>query len=189
MRSKLAVSAVVAALVLCGASVSRADKGSGKGKKTTDAEVVPDSVNRQFQWEEKVVGPKDKGVDHKKIAAMQEQARREDAAKKKEPPKKQGRAEGISAPASSTLPTMDIEKPAAASARKAPARKAAPEPRSHDAIDDLLADQGVKPGTATSSSNSKNALGSVLAVDDQPQHKPAAPAPKKTASRAKPRHH
>jgi hypothetical protein len=181
MRFKLAVSAVVVTLVLCGASASRADKGSGKGKKTTDAEVVPDSVNRQFQWEEKVVGPKDKGVDHKKIAAMQEQARREDAAKKKEPPKKQGRAEGISAPASSTLPTMDIEK-AAAPTHKAPAHKAAPAPRSHDALDDLLADQGVKPGTATSSSNSKNALNSVLAVDDQPQPRPAA---KKSAPRAK----
>src|SRR5215471_2618381 len=174
MRIKLPVSAVVAVLVVAGATASWAEKGSGKSKK--DA-VVPESINRQFQWEEKVVGPKD-GVDHKKIAAMQEQARREDAARKNDPPKKQARAEGISAPASAVPPTMDIEKPApAGSVRKpAAAKKAIEPPRHRDALDNLLAEEGSKPPPRTSpaaSASSRNALGSVLAVDDQPKPAPA----------------
>src|SRR5215471_13479918 len=141
MQFKLPVTAAAALLLMCGATASRAEKGSARGKKSET--TVPESVNRQFQWEEKVVGPKTKGVDHQKIAAMQEQARREDAARKKEPPKKATRAEGIDAPASSTLPTMDIEKPApAGSIRRTsgPAKKAE-EPRRHDALDNLLAEE------------------------------------------------
>jgi len=194
MRFKLPVSAAVALLVICGATASWAEKGSarGSGKSKKSDGMVPESVNRQFQWEEKVVGPKD-GVDHKKIAAMQEQARREDAAKKKLPPKKAERAQGISAPASSTLPTMDIEKPAPAGSVRKPgtvAKKAEP-PRQRDALDNLLAEEGSKPAPAsTGASSNRGGLGSILAVDDtRKQPVVSAPAPsaaKKTAAR---KHH
>src|SRR3954447_25830884 len=132
MRLKFVVSAAVTIFVLSGATLTWAQKGSAKGKKADDGTAVPESINRQFQWEEKVVGPKDKGVDHKKIAAMQEQARREDAAKKKEPPKKMGRAEGIDAPASTSIPTQDIEKPAAPVARKSARKNTEEAPRQRD---------------------------------------------------------
>jgi hypothetical protein len=142
-------------------------KRKGPAQKQDSSTAVPDSINRQFQWEDKVVGPKNKGVDHEKIAAMQEQARREDAARKKEPAaKKAGRAEGIAAPASATPPTMDIEKPVAASAKKPAKRTVAEEPHRKDAIDNLLDEEGVKPGAATPKSN--GGLGSILAVDDKP---------------------
>src|SRR5215471_18977012 len=151
MRFKFPVSAAVAILVVCGATASWAEKGSarGSGKSKKSDETVPESVNRQFLWEEKVVGPKD-GVDHKKIAALQEQGRREDAARKKQPAKKAERAEGISAPASAIPPTMDIEKPAPAGSVRKPttARKAEPV-RHRDALDNLLAEEGSKPPAAT----------------------------------------
>jgi hypothetical protein len=181
MRFKLPVTAAAALLLVCGATASRAEKGSARGKKSETA--IPESVNRQFQWEEKVVGPKTKGVDHQKIAAMQEQARREDAARKKEPPKKQARAEGIDAPASSTLPTMDIEKPApAGSVRRTAPAKRAEEPRRRDALDNLLAEEGSKPGPRTTAAPAnRSGLGSILAVEDRP-----APTPPPAAARAKP---
>jgi hypothetical protein len=184
MRLKLPVSAAVAILVVSGATASWAGKGSGRGKKSTEA-VVPESVNRQFQWEEKVVGPKNQGVDHNKIAAMQEQARREDAAKKKlPPPQKQSRTDGVSAPASATPPTMDIEKPAPAGSVRKPAtvaKKPAQEWHRRDALDNLLAEEGAKPPPASSSRSSNGGLGSILAVDDtrkQPAAAPRGPAKK-----------
>jgi hypothetical protein len=190
MRLKVFVSAAVAILVVSGATASWAEKGSGKGKKSTEG--VPDAVNRQFQWEEKVVGPKD-GVDHKKIAAMQEQARRDDAARKKlPPPRKPSRAEGVAAPASSTLPTMDIEKPAPAGTVKKPAgRKPVEEVRRRDALDNLLAEEGAKPApsSSTKASANRSGLGSILAADEAPKATPAAPAAPAAKKAAARRHH
>jgi hypothetical protein len=179
MPFKLAVSTALTVLVSLGTvgvtSVGWAQggsaRGSGKGKGGDEIAGQQEAIARQFQWEEKVVGPKDKGVDHRKIAAMQEQARREDAAKKKQPqpPKKVVRAEGIAAPASATLPTMDIEKaaPAGAGAHKTTRRAGAAQAEAphRDALDALLAEEGRKPAAPASSSSSRG-LGSVLAVGD-----------------------
>ena len=134
MRMLFAVSAGVALLTAAGAGwAGPKDKGS-KDKE-------PASFNKTFQWEEKVVGPKDKGVDHDRIAAMQEQGRREEAAKRREPPKKPQRTEGINGPASSVIPTQDIEKPLPAGSVRSPVRKASyTQPKPHDAIDDVLAE-------------------------------------------------
>lgn len=112
-----------------------------------EKELAGDGIQKQLQWEEKVVGPKNgKGIDHAKIAALQDQARKDEANRLKEAPsRKPSRAEGIAAPASSTLPTMDIEKPAPTGSVKTPAKKAAARaeaPKSHDAIDDFLAVNG-----------------------------------------------
>jgi hypothetical protein len=165
MRLKLVVSTALAVSVsVVFATATWAQKGK---KKDAQQEVVPDSINRQFQWEEKVVGPKDKGVDHKKIAALQEQGRREDEARKKEPPKKAQRAEGIDAPASSTLPTMDIEKPATGLAKRPKKVAAAEPPRQHDALDNILSQETGK-SDGFSDRDRKGGLGAILASDDAP---------------------
>jgi hypothetical protein len=181
MRLKFLVSALTAILFLSGSTAVWAQ--GAKGKRKESKEVVPDSINRQFQWEEKVVGPKDKGIDHQKIAAMQEQARREDAAKKKEPqqPKKAARAEGVDAPASATLPTMDIEKPAPV-ASKRPVKKAAYQepPRQRDAIDNLLAEEMPAKSDAASG---RSGLGSVLASNDGPSRRTASSSHAKKTKR------
>jgi hypothetical protein len=134
----LAVSAGVSLLLLA------AGPGWAGGKKSTDSgkdkEAAPASFNKTFQWEEKVVGPKDKGVDHNKIAAMQEQGRRDEAARKQAPPKKPVRTAGVNDPASSTIPTQDIEKPHAVTLHKA---SYTPAPKQHDEIDNVLAENGV----------------------------------------------
>ena len=137
MRPMLAVSAGVS-LMLLAAGTGWA--GGRKRRAETGKDKEPASFNKTFQWEEKVVGPKDKGVDHDKIAAMQEQGRREDAAKRKEPPKKAERPAGVNGPASSVLPTQDIEKPHAVTMRKA---SYTPPPKQHDEIDNVLAENGV----------------------------------------------
>ena len=111
MRPMLAVSAGVSLLLLAAGAGWAGAKGKGDVAES-GKDKEPASFNKTFQWEEKVVGPKDKGVDHDKIAAMQEQGRREDAAKRREPPKKAQRTEGVNGPASSVIPTQDIEKPA-----------------------------------------------------------------------------
>ena len=172
MRLKLVVSTALAVAVSVFATGSWAQKG--KKKDASQQEVVPDSINRQFQWEEKVVGPKDKGVDHKKIAALQEQGRREDEARKKEPPKKAQRAEGVDAPASSTLPTMDIEKPAVGVTKK-PKKVAAEAPRQHDALDNILSQETGK-SDGFSDRDKKGGLGAILASDDGSSTASARPA-------------
>jgi len=132
MRMLFAVSAGVALLTASGAGWA--------GPKDKE----PSSFNKTFQWEEKVVGPKDKGVNHDRIAAMQEQGRREEAAKRREPAKKAERTEGINGPASAVIPTQDIEKPAAGGSVRSPVRRAAyVAPKQHDAIDDALAENSV----------------------------------------------
>lgn len=185
MQLKFAVSAAVAMLIASAAPQSYAQKG----KKKDSQELVPDSINRQFQWEDKVVGPKDKGIDHKKIAAMQEQARREDEAKKKEPqPKKAERAAGVDAPASASLPTMDIEKPAPVAAKKSVKRAAYAEPpKQRDALDNLLTQETGK-SEGYSDRGSSNGLGAILASDDKPATHSARPAVKRGKKPVRRRH-
>jgi len=176
MVQKLAASAALALLVVSiGASGAMA-KGSKKKDSSSQGEV-PDAVSRQLQWEEKVVGPKEKGVDHKKIAAMQEQARREDAERANQPPPRKSRAEGVSAPATSTLPTMDIEKPAAGHrpVRKTSQAEQEP-PRRKDALDSLLADEAGPTKTASSAGGGRAGLANVFASDDRGSSS-RAPAP------------
>ena len=136
MRPILAVSAGVSLMLLAAGS---GWAGGRKAAAETGKDKEPASFNKTFQWEEKVVGPKDKGVNHDKIAAMQEQGRREDAARKHEPPKKAERPAGVNGPASSVLPTQDIEKPHAVTMRKASYTP----PKQHDEIDNVLAENGV----------------------------------------------
>src|SRR5882757_4818975 len=134
----LALSVAVGALGSLASPSAWAKGAKAGGDKEGD---VPDAVNRQFKWEEGVVGPNDKKLDRKKIAAMQEAARKEDAKHKNEPTvKKAERPAGVGVPASSTLPTMDIEKAAPVSARTPkprPVVEKAP-PKTHDSLDDLL---------------------------------------------------
>ncbi|HEX4406769.1 MAG TPA: hypothetical protein VH560_18145, partial [Polyangia bacterium] len=152
MRPMLAVTAGASLLLIAagsgwaGGKVSKSNKSNRSnttgGESAADAgkdKETPASFNKTFQWEDKVVGPKTNRIDHDKIAAMQEQGRREDAAKRREPPKKAEHA----APAVAKLPTMDIEKPMSMPARS-PVRKAAyTQPKQHDALDNLLAENGV----------------------------------------------
>jgi hypothetical protein len=122
-------------------SQSAPSADSGKEKET------PPAFNKTFEWEDKVVGPKDKGVDHDKIAAQQEQGRREEAARKRDEAsgrtKKAARPEGVNGPATATLPTMDIEKAAPAGSVHPMRRASYTPPRQHDAIDNVLAENGV----------------------------------------------
>jgi hypothetical protein len=184
MGHKLAASAAVAIFIASwsGGSWAAGDKGKKKEK-----DGIPDAVSQQLSWEEKVVGPKDKGVDHKKIAAMQEKARREDAARQSEPPPKKTRAQGVAAPATSTLPTMDIEKPAPAGSAKKPAKRqaaVAEAPRQKDAIDNILSEET---GPKSSASGGRAGLNNVFASSDAPR--PAAHVTKKAAVSKKKRRH
>lgn len=139
MRSKSVSALVLASLTLFLVSLRATPLRAEPSK---DKEVSGDGLRKTLQWEEKVMGPKDgKQIDHAKIAALQEQARRDEANKPKTP-QKTARAQGIAAPASSTLPTMDIEKAAPAGSVHYPAKKTAAKaeaPKSHDSIDDFLA--------------------------------------------------
>jgi hypothetical protein len=137
----LAVSAGLSLLLLTAGSGWAGGRAKATAESSKDKE--PASFNKTFQWEERVVGPKDKGVDHDKIAAMQEQGRREDAAKRREPPKRPTRTEGVNGPASSVIPTQDIEKPHAVTVRKA---SYTPPPKQHDEIDNVLAENGAGSG-------------------------------------------
>jgi len=161
MRFKLAASAAIAFLILTGASASRAEKSKKK-----DSAEVPAGINKQFEWENKVVGPKE-GIDKDHLAAVQEQGRREEAQRKKEPPKKQERAKGVDAAGSASLPTMDIEKAAAPSAKK-PKKVATAEPRHKDSLDNLLDSEGVKPDNPSGGGTGNDGLGGLLASDDKP---------------------
>jgi hypothetical protein len=167
MRLKFALSTAVALLIATQAERGWADKGQGKsGKKDTE---VTANFNKQFEWENRVVGPRE-GLDHDKLAAIQEKGRRDDEARKKEPPKKVERAAGLNEAGSVALPTMDIEKPAAA---KKPASKkvvadAAPAPRRKDSLDNLLDEQGVKPNNPSGGGTGSNAgLDNLFASDDK----------------------
>jgi hypothetical protein len=173
MRFQLAASAAVSLLILTSATTSSADKGKGKG---SDSEVSS-NFNKQFEWEQKVVGPKS-GLDKNRVAAIQEQGRREEEARKKEPPKKQERAKGVDAPATEALPTMDIEKPAAPPPKKQK-KVVAEAPKQRDALDNLLDEQGVKPNRPPSGGDG---LGALLASGDE-RHQGRAKKAKKSRNR------
>src|ERR1700690_2136154 len=163
MRFKLAASAAITLLIVTGATATRAEKPK---KKASDD--VPAGINKQFEWENKVVGPKE-GIDKNHLAAVQEQGRREDAQRKKEPPKKQGRAEGVDAAGSATLPTMDIEK-AATPAPKKTKKVAVAEPHHKDSLDNLLDSEGIKPDNPSGGRTGNDRLG-LFASDDKPSGK------------------
>ena len=160
MQFKLAASAAIALLIATAAAPSRAEKAKKK-----DSTEVTAGMNKQFEWENKVVGPKE-GIDKDHLAAVQEKGRREEAARKKEPPKKQERAKGVNAAGSSELPTMDIEKAAAPSARK-PKKVATAAPHHKDSLDNLLDSEGVKPDNPSGGGTGNDGLGSLLASDDK----------------------
>ena len=160
MQLKFASSAALALLIITGATSARAEKK----KKSADSNgEVPASVNKQFEWENKVVGPKE-GIDRDHLAAVQEQGRREDAERKKEPPKKVGRAAGVEAPASASLPTMDIEKPSTGT-KKSAKKLATAEPRKKDSLDSLLDSEGIKPDNPSGGGTGDDGLNGVLASD------------------------
>ena len=102
MRFFLAASVATTLLVGTGVTVSWAQKGSKKGKESTEMTA---NMKQQFEWEEKVVGPRE-GLDHKKMAAIQERGKREDEERKKEPPKKVVRTVAAVSYTHLTLPTI-----------------------------------------------------------------------------------
>jgi hypothetical protein len=146
----------VATLFLIGVSSQVHARG---GKKEAGGEM-PASINQQFQWEDKVVGPKE-GLDKNKVAATRERGIREEQERKNKPPEKTKKV--VSDPATATLPTMDIEKPAAPTERKQK-KVASTAPRQRDALDNLLDEQGVKPNNPSGGSSG---LDSVFASDDK----------------------
>ena len=154
---KLTLATSIATLLLIGSSPSFA-RG---GKKDSDSAAMPASMSQQFEWENKVVGPKE-GLDQKKVAATREQGVREEEERKKQVPVKQKKV--VADPATATLPTMDIEKPAAPSEKKQK-KVAAQAPRQRDALDNLLDEQGVKPNNP--SGGGSGGLDSVFASDDK----------------------
>jgi hypothetical protein len=160
------------------------------GEKSNDAtknKEVSAAFNKQFQWEEGVVGPRTKGVDHDKIAAMQEEGRREAEAKHREKMSghapKQARTEGVNGPASAKLPTMDIEKAAPASsihgANGSVKRASYTPPRERDEIDVALAENR---GSSADDSSGLAGLDRVLSRKHTRAAKPSK------ASRARRRH-
>ena len=163
----------VATLFLAGVGASSSFARGGKKEAGSD---VPSAINKQFEWENKVVGPKE-GLDQDKVAATRERGIREEQERKNKAPEKKVKV--VNDPATATLPTMDIEKPAAPSEKKQK-KVASTAPRQRDALDNLLDEQGVKPNNP--SGGSSGGLASVLASDDKgSRHKKAAP--KKTRGR------
>ena len=120
---------------------------------------------------------------------MQEAARKEDAKHKDEPTvKKAERPQGVGVPSSSTLPTMDIEKPAAAPVRTPKAHPVAEKPKSRDSLDQLL-DSESKDSGGGSGRKSDGGLGKILAVGGSSSASSSndsqdAPAPKAKAKHA-----
>ena len=117
---------------------------------------------------------------------MQEAARKEDAKHKDEPKvKKTERPQGVGVPASSTLPTMDIEKPNATPVKTPKAHPVAEKPKSHDSLDQLLDSESKDSG---SHRKSDGGLGKILAVGGSSSSSSSdsqdAPAPKAKAKHA-----
>ncbi len=164
MQLKFASSAALALLLVTGAATgARAEKKKARSGETSTE--VSANVNKQFEWENKVVGPKE-GIDKDRLAAIQEQGRREDAERKKQPQKKPERAKGIDAAGTASLPTMDIEKPAAAPAPKKQKKVASAEPRQKDSLDNLLESNGVKGDNPSGGrTGSDDGLNSIVASD------------------------
>ena len=164
MRLKFAVSTAVALLIATGATRGWAEKGT-KARHDSGSEAL----DKQLDWENRVVGPKE-GLDHDRLAAIQEKGRRDEEARKKEPPKKQERAAGIEAAGTAAIPTQDIEKPAAAKKPAAKKVAAAEPPRRKDSLDNLLDEQGAKPysSRASESKSGNGGLDNLFAYDDKP---------------------
>jgi hypothetical protein len=185
MRPICALSAgVTLLLVTSGMGWAGAKSNDATKNKETSA-----AFNKQFQWEEGVVGPRTKGVDHDKIAAMQEEGRREAEAKHREKMAGHGpkvaHTEGVNGPASAKLPTMDIEKAAPASSihgANGSVKKASyTPPRQRDELDAVLAENR---GTSADDSSGLAGLDRVLARKNTRAAKPSH----SRASRAR-RHH
>ena len=166
---KFTLAASVATLLL-GAAASPSFARGGKKEAGT---AVPASINQQFEWENKVVGPKE-GLDHDKVAATRERGIREEQERKAKGPEKVKKV--VADPSTATIPTQDIEKPAAPVERKKKVA-AAPAPKQRDALDNLLDEQGVKPNRPTGGSTG---LDSVLASDDKGSAKGGKKTAKKT---------
>jgi hypothetical protein len=145
----------VATLLLAGASTAFARNGK-KGSDEMSA-----SMTQQFQWEEKVVGPKE-GLDKDKVAATRERGIKEEQERKARGPEKVKKV--VADPSTATIPTQDIEKPAAPVEHKKKVA-AAKEPRQKDALDNLLDEQGVKPNNPSGGGTS--GLDAVFASDDK----------------------
>jgi hypothetical protein len=186
MGSKHVLATALSTMIALGATASSSWAAkTGKNKKDDDG-AVPASISKQFEWEEKVVGPNDdKKIDHKKIAAMQAAARKDEESHKNEPTvKKTTRAHGVAAPSTSTIPTMDIEKPAAPAPKATHSKPvAAKESRPKDSLDNLL-DSEKETGGSKSSSND-NPLGKVLAVSDKPASHSSKTKGKRSSRRAR----
>jgi hypothetical protein len=162
---KFTLATSVAALLFAGASpafVSPAFARGGK-KEAGGKEMMPASMSQQFEWENKVVGPKE-GLDQKKVAATREQGIREEEERKKQAPVKQKKV--VADPASATLPTMDIEKPAAPTEKKQK-KVTAQAPRQKDALDNLLDEQGIKPNNPSGGGSSGGGLDGIFASESQ----------------------
>ena len=153
------------------ASVGASSSFARGGKKEAGSDV-PSAINKQFEWENKVVGPKE-GLDQDKVAATRERGLREEQERKNKAPEKKVKV--VNDPATATLPTMDIEKPASPTEKKQKKVASAP-PRQRDALDNLLDEQGVKPNNPSGGGSSSAGLASVLASDDKgSRHKKTAP--------------
>ena len=156
---------------LFGVSLLSASPAFARGGKKEANGEMPASMTQQFQWEDKVVGPKE-GLDKDRVAATRERGIREEQERKNKPPEKVKRS--VADPATATLPTMDIEKPAAPSEKKQK-KVATAQPRQRDALDNLLDEQGVKPNRPSGGSTG---LDSVLASDDKGSAKARKPGKK-----------
>src|SRR4029078_13089983 len=95
------------ALLLVGAGASPLFARGGKKESSPEMSA---SMNKQFDWENKVVGPKE-GLDHDKVAATRERGIREEQERKAKGPEKVKKV--VADPSTATIPTQDIEKPAA----------------------------------------------------------------------------
>jgi len=166
---QLTLATSVAALLLIGVSPAFA-RG---GKKEASGEMSA-AINQQFQWEDKVVGPKE-GLDKDKVAATRERGIKEDQERKARGPEKVKRT--VAEPSTASIPTQDIEKPAAPVERKKKVA-AAPAPRQKDALDNLLDEQGIKPKNPTAGTSGGSGLDSVLASDDKSASKGSKKAKK-----------
>ena len=113
------------------------------------------------------------------MAATRERGIREDEERKKQVPQKKVKV--VAEPSTASIPTQDIEKPAAPVERKKKVA-AAPAPHKRDALDNLLDEQGIKPNRPTGGGTS-DGLGAVLASDDKPAGNRGKKSPKKTRGR------
>ena len=159
----------VATLLLAGASTAAFARNGKKGSDEMSA-----SMTQQFQWEDKVVGPKE-GLDKDKVAATRERGIKEEQERKARGPEKVKRT--VAEPSTAAIPTQDIEKPAAPVERKKKVA-AASQPRQKDALDNLLDEQGVKPNRP--SGGGTGGLDSVFASDSDSKSKKSAGSAKKT---------